>query len=50
MSIIYRPLEGAREEIRLIELLPSFDENSHLRCRIRHASVKEAEYKALSYI
>jgi hypothetical protein len=50
MSIIYRPLDGSHEDIRLIDLLPSFEENSELRCRIRHTSLKDADYKALSYV
>ena len=49
MSIKYRPLDDSRDEIRLLDLLPSVDRESHLRCRVRHVSIKDAQYQALSY-
>ena len=49
MSVMYRPLDDSREEIRLLELLPSLEHGSHLRCRVKHASIKDAKYQALSY-
>ncbi|KAN0104809.1 Heterokaryon incompatibility protein (HET) domain containing protein [Hyaloscypha variabilis] len=49
MSIVYRPLDNSREEIRLLDLLPSLEQGSPLRCRVRHSTIKDAEYHALSY-
>jgi hypothetical protein len=49
MSIVYRPLDNTREEIRLLDLLPSLEQGSQLRCRVRHSTIKDAKYHALSY-
>jgi hypothetical protein len=50
MSIVYRPLDNSRDEIRLLDLLPSPEHESQLRCRIRHTTIKDAPYQALSYV
>src|ERR1700753_1405370 len=50
MSIVYRPLDNSCEEIRLLDLLPSLEQGSQLRCRVRHSTIKDAEYRALSYV
>jgi Heterokaryon incompatibility protein (HET) len=55
MSIKYRKLDTARNEIRLLELLPEPTSNSPphslpVRCRLKHASQDdELEYSALTY-
>jgi len=49
MPIRYRQLDDSREENRLLDLLPSIEYGSHLRCRLRHVPIEEAQYHALSY-
>jgi hypothetical protein len=51
----YRPLHNARDEIRLLELLPDRsvqppEKGPTIQCLLRHASLRDAEYLALSYV
>jgi hypothetical protein len=46
----YRALAAAKNEIRLLEILPSHDQSSIICCRLKHVSLNEPPaYEALSY-
>lgn len=46
----YEPLDVSRAEVRLLDIFPSLDPRSHVRCRLSRASLDQnAEYVALSY-
>src|SRR6266487_2632409 len=48
-SYKYKPLNTAKDEIRLLQILPA-TANGPLRCRLEHISLnKSSSYEALSY-
>jgi hypothetical protein len=54
-GIPYHPLDPSKDEIRLLELLPNRsvrppEKGPTIQCVLRHASLGEAEYTALSYV
>ncbi|KAF2438311.1 hypothetical protein P171DRAFT_477236 [Karstenula rhodostoma CBS 690.94] len=50
MSIVYRPLEQKREEIRLLDLEAANELDDPLCGTLRHVELKGAHFSALSYV
>ncbi|KAM7203888.1 Heterokaryon incompatibility protein (HET) domain containing protein [Rhypophila sp. PSN 637] len=46
----YHPLEKARSEIRLLEIMPAPDRSLPLKCTIRHSALGSSTYRCLSYV
>ena len=48
-EFVYQPLRRDYHEFRLLDLYPSADRGSPLRCEIRHAPIQGSSYRAISY-
>ncbi|RYP71898.1 hypothetical protein DL770_008053 [Monosporascus sp. CRB-9-2] len=50
-NLLYKPLDKSRNEIRLVTILPSENEDEPVACRLETASLTdELEYVAMSYV
>ena len=49
-SVLYKPLDKSREEIRLFEILPPTDADFTIRCRLRAIPLHRCSFIAISYV